>query len=235
MPQSKPKLFHGTPLNISNSLELPEKESHPGSGRVIFATPDIMCAIAYSLKAEYSGNDKAQMDGLKIFTGEKKPPIAIFATREGDIVEKFEKLGCGFLLEIENKDFIPFDPNAETCEWKSEQPAQIKSKHQISSNDAMKFGVQVFLIKNTEAYYAASRDERSDLKNAVEKGLLIHLNREKDLNPLNLENNLLEDRSFIDNPNSILEPPSLTPKSQPKALNLASSNFAEYGNPILIH
>lgn len=61
--------------------------------------------------------------------------------------------------------------------------------------------------------------------------MLIHFNREKDLNPLNLENNLLEDRSFIDNPNSILEPPSLTPKSQPKALNLASSNFAEYGKP----
>jgi hypothetical protein len=62
-PSFIPKLFHGTPSDISQSLELPQQESHPGSGRVIFATPDIMCAIAYSLKAEYSRNDKAQMHG----------------------------------------------------------------------------------------------------------------------------------------------------------------------------
>ena len=229
-PSFIPKLFHGTPSDISQSLELPQQESHPGSGRVIFATPDIMCAIAYSLKAEYSRNDKAQMHGLTIHTGEKKPPIAVFGTTEGNITEKFENIGGGFLLEIENKNFIPFDPNAETCEWKSTQPAQIKSKHQISSDDAMKFGVQVFLIKDAEAYYNASRDERNNLKNAVEKGLLIHVNREKGLNPLNLENDLLEDRSFIDSPNLILNPPSLEPESESTALHLASGNLVKYGS-----
>jgi hypothetical protein len=232
-PSFIPKLFHGTPSDISQSLELPQQESHSGSDLVIFATPDIMCAIAYSLKAERGRDDKAQMAVLRIYTGEKKPPIAIFGTTEGNITEKFENIGGGFLLEIENKDFIPFDPNAETCEWKSTQPAQIKSKHQISSDDAMRFGVQVFLIKDAEAYENASPEERSNrsnLKNAVEKGWLIHVNREKGLNPLNLENDLLEDRSFIDNPNLILNSPSLEPESESTALCLASGNLVKYGS-----
>jgi len=177
------------------------------------------------LKAERGRDDKAQMAGLRIYTGEKKPPIAIFGTTEGDIEEKFKNLDGGFLLEIENKDFIPFDSNAVTCEWKSTHPAQIKSKHHISSDDAMRFGVQVFLIKNSEAYEAASDEEKRDLKNAVEKGLLIHFNREKGLNPLNLENGLLEDRRFIDDPNLILNSPSLEPESESTALHLASVKY----------
>jgi len=40
-PSFIPKLFHGTPSDISQSLELPQQESHLGSGLVIFATPDI--------------------------------------------------------------------------------------------------------------------------------------------------------------------------------------------------
>jgi len=75
---SIPKLFHGTPSDISQSLELPQEESHPGSGRVIFATPDIMCAIAYSLKAARGRDDKAQMGGLRIYTGEKNHRLQYF-------------------------------------------------------------------------------------------------------------------------------------------------------------
>ncbi len=63
-----------------------------------------------------------------------------------------------------------------------------------------------------------------------EKGLLIHVNREKGLNPLNLENDLLEDRSFIDNPNLILNPPSLKPESNSKVLHVVSGNLVEYGS-----
>ena len=168
---STPKLFHGTPSDIPQSLELPQEESHAGSGRVIFATPDIMCAIAYSLKAARGRDDKAQMAGLTIYTGEKKPPIAIFGTTEGDIEEKFKNLGDGFLLEIENKDFIPFDSNAVTCEWKSTHPAQIESKHHISSDDATRFGVQVnpnsySLIK----FLSISLKDKLDVTLSLSKG-----------------------------------------------------------------
>lgn len=202
-PSSTPPLFHGTPFDCTQFLNLPQKESHPGSGRVIFATPDVMCALAYSLKAPYKSQEKAQMYGLRIFTGEKKPPIAILGTSDGDIEKKFANLGNGFLLEVENKNFVPFDHNVKTCEWKSYQPAEIKLKHQISSKDAMRFGVQIFLIKDLNKYNSASPRERNNLKDAVEQGILMHVNQEIKLNPMNLENSELEDKRFIDNPDLI--------------------------------
>lgn len=202
---TRPTLYHGTPFEIDDTLRLPEKESHPGSGRIIFATPDLMCAIAYCLKPPAQEN--LQVYSLRIFTGQKKAPILMFGCKKGNVEEEFNKLGEGYVLELPNESFIPMRDDLETCEWKSEQEVNgVKLLKKFSAQDVMALGVQIFLMNDVEKYYQIEPSQRQDLSKLVEDGLLVHVNANQKINPMNLTNQKVENDIYINHPELITSP-----------------------------
>lgn len=239
---SKPLLYHGTP--VSAITKLTPVESHPGSEPLVFATPDLLCAIAYSLKpnstkemveAHQKGIElsHAQLYDLKIYTGENIPPFMVFCAK-GNAEDKFKSHVQGNILSVCNDDFQPMNSQAKTCEWCSDQEVDVDSSFSITANEAMKYGVQIFLSNDPELFMQKQAEASKRLregnfdmvkfwsdfyKNGVAEGWLIHQNKVLELNPISFENGNLPNDSFVKSPSSIIERFHAVPSGTVKAFS----------------
>lgn len=226
-----PKLYHGSPT--SSVATLNPCESHIGSASQVFATPDIICAIAYSLKpnstkesikAHQAGVElpHAQLYDLKIYTNENRAPMMVFC--HSDVEGRFKAHPEGNVYLLDDANFKPMKPNEETCEYVSACEAKVLSSLKLSVEDAMKYGVQIFLCsepqlfleKQEKAQIALRQSKESPsefwnnfYKTEVEQGVLIHHNAVTNINPIDLATNKLPDESYIKNPDLIEQ--KLTP------------------------
>ncbi len=220
-----PKLYHGSPT--SSIATLTPCESHIGSASQIFATPDIICAIAYSLKpnstqelikAHQEGVElpHAQLYDLKIYTNEECPPMMVFC--HSDVENRFKNHPQGNVYSLDNANFKPMKPNVETCEYVSDSEANVLSSLKLSVEDAMKFGVQIFLCNQPQLFlekleeaqksFRKSKESPGDFwnnfyKTEVEQGFFIHYNAVENINPIDLGTNKLADESYVKNPSLI--------------------------------
>ena len=225
---TKPALYHGTPMqkgtddsqNYTKSIEgaMEPRKSHPGSEAWVFATPDPLVAMAYSLKPPLSDQSRAQVFSLLV--GNNAPPILVFGGE--NVAKKFALHPLGMVFELDNSSFKPMSENQKTCEWISTDPVtRIDLRSVVTIEQAMKYGIQIMLFEGDYDQYESQQQkmrtngesQMERVKKMVQSGALQHLNRDRDLNCFDFESGQLQNSEFLRNPELVFASKSPAPTS----------------------
>lgn len=234
---NKPILYHGTAAASDHGVyssfppELtprPQKTFLGDDGKFVFATPNFLKAVAYSLKARIDDRSVAQayftlsINGIPIMILGIGRNTKDFAQSIPEIDRKFLLHPIGAVFQVSNDDFRPIlrKNGSESGEWVSEKSAKIELAEIITAEEAMKKGVQILLVEKEKCYqeeeFKFNDSKNSDtasnhrterlkfFKRLIEFGILKHVNAEKNINPINYDTGKLEDMSYVEGTKRIL-------------------------------
>jgi len=228
-----PRLFHATcatakedgVLNVFPDILEPRRQKTVlgEEGDFVFAGASLPLALTYALKTRNGEPNSACVDASRL-TQEGIPIAMMFG------YEFLDQHPEGRIFEVPGETFhaVTTPDGNLTGEWVSKEPVTPTFLKSVSLNFAMRAGVQIFVhtSRNSRNIYRKELNEVFEekdpllqerayfdmLKSLIERGELVHLNRERGMNPVNFDNLQLEDDSFIRNPEKIHEVPT-TPGS----------------------
>lgn len=178
----KPRLFHSCPKELSVIDPQPnwtaDRQIHDN---LVFAQPDEVMAHAYALKVKNcvfrTGYDVGKDWCFMVLT----PELGV--NWRDNLIKTPQGLG-GYIYEVDPSTF-----EERKGEWLSRKPAIILNKRFVSIEDAMKAGVQIFIIMDTKKYSLNSAEVHQNpagefLVEAYKSGGIQWLNQDQGINPL---------------------------------------------------